>query len=154
MKNLINQENKTEILRRLQQLRPDSERRWGRMSPHQAVCHLSDAFRVTMGAKEAGERPVPKLLSRTVVKWIALKAPLKWPQGVKTRPAVDQEVGGTKPVEFARDVQELEALIERFTRAQKDFQPPTHPIFGQMSEQDWQRWAYLHMDHHLRQFGL
>ena len=30
---------------------------------------------------------------------------------------------------------------------------PRHPIFGRMSQRAWLRWAYLHMDHHLRQFG-
>ncbi len=107
-----------------------------------------------MGEKKTGERPTPKLLNRTVVKWLALQAPLPWPKGVKTRPEVDQEFGGTQPIEFARDVQALATLIERFTRAQKDFQFPLHPIFGAMSEQEWSRWGYLHMDHHLRQFGL
>jgi hypothetical protein len=29
----------------------------------------------------------------------------------------------------------------------------SHPIFGAMSAGDWLRWGYLHMDHHLRQFG-
>jgi len=29
-----------------------------------------------------------------------------------------------------------------------------HPIFGRMSLWEWQRWGYLHTDHHLRQFGL
>jgi hypothetical protein len=28
-----------------------------------------------------------------------------------------------------------------------------HPLFGRMSDADWLRWAYLHADHHLRQFG-
>lgn len=29
-----------------------------------------------------------------------------------------------------------------------------HPIFGRLSRAAWLRWAYLHMDHHLRQFGF
>jgi hypothetical protein len=29
-----------------------------------------------------------------------------------------------------------------------------HPIFGPMSDAAWLRWGYLHMDHHLRQFGV
>jgi Protein of unknown function (DUF1569) len=29
-----------------------------------------------------------------------------------------------------------------------------HPLFGRMSASSWMRWAYLHADHHLRQFGL
>jgi hypothetical protein len=27
-------------------------------------------------------------------------------------------------------------------------------VFGRMSQAAWLRWAYLHMDHHLRQFGV
>ena len=28
-----------------------------------------------------------------------------------------------------------------------------HGLFGVMSRRDWQRWAYRHTNHHLRQFG-
>jgi hypothetical protein len=40
------------------------------------------------------------------------------------------------------------------TTPASEFRWPAHPIFGKMSETDWMRWAYLHVDHHLRQFGL
>ena len=90
--------------------------------------------------------------SRTVIKWIALNAPLKWPQGVPTRPEVDQLIDGTKPVEFACDRQQLESLIEQFAARGGDFQP--HPMFGRMTTREWQRWGWRHMDHHLRQFGV
>ena len=77
---------------------------------------------------------------------------MQWPHGVKTRPEVDQEAGGTKPVGFGRDRRELEALIEQFAqRGGADLQP--HPMFGRLSTEEWQRWAYLHTDHHLTQFG-
>ena len=42
-------------------------------------------------------------------------------------------------------------LITAPTRA---FDWKMHPIFGHVSEAAWLRWAYLHMDHHLRQFGV
>lgn len=29
-----------------------------------------------------------------------------------------------------------------------------HPGFGRMSQSDWLRWGYRHVDHHLRQFGV
>jgi hypothetical protein len=68
-------------------------------------------------------------------------------------PEVDQEIGGTQPVEFARDRSELEALIERFVvKRGSDLQP--HPMFGRMTTEQWQRWGWRHMDHHLRQFGV
>ena len=89
---------------------------------------------------------------RTLVKWIALHLPVRWPQGIRTVPEVDQTAGGTKPIEFFADLAELEALLNRF--ASHGGNRPPHPIFGRMSEAQWLRWGYLHTDHHLRQFGV
>jgi hypothetical protein len=50
-------------------------------------------------------------------------------------------------------LRELRGLIDRFTRQPRDFELQMHPIFGAMTEEEWMRWGYLHMDHHLRQFG-
>ena len=55
--------------------------------------------------------------------------------------------------EFAADVATLEALLGRIRRRDGGAAWPPHPIFGRMSQRAWLRWAYLHMDHHLRQFG-
>ena len=152
MKTLARDRDKAEILRRLRTVRPESARRWGRMSAHQMVCHLSDSFRVVLGQKTVSS--ATGLLPRTLVKWTALYAPLRWPPGILTRPEIDQEVGGTKPVDFAADVAQLEALVELVTTQRKDVAWQAHPIFGRMSETAWLRWAYLHIDHHLRQFGV
>ena len=150
-RDLADSAQRVALAARLRRLAPDSPRQWGRMTPHQAVCHLSDSFRAIMGDKSASSIATP--FSRTVIKWIALNAPMKWPPGVKTMPEVDQEVGGTKPVEFARDRHDLEALMEQFAVKQgRELQP--HPMFGRMTTEQWQRWGWLHMDHHLRQFGV
>jgi hypothetical protein len=143
--------DKAEILLRLKTVRPDSARRWGRMSAHQMICHLSDAFRVVTAQKDVSHASGP--LQRTVLKWTALYLPMKWPRGFRTRPEVDQEMGGTKPGEFAADVRQLENLIEFITGQPGSVNWQAHPIFGRMSEGDYLRWSYLHMDHHLRQFG-
>jgi hypothetical protein len=150
MKTMARPQDKEEIVRRLRTIRADSGRRWGRMSAHQMICHLSDSFLAVTGQRHVSPASGP--LQRTVIKWIALYAPLKWPRGVPTRPEVDQEVGGTKPSHFAADVTQLEMLVELITTRKGCF-GPTHPIFGNMSNTDWMRWAYLHIDHHLRQFG-
>ena len=121
------------------------------MSAHQMICHLSDSFRIATGEKRASD--ASGRMQRTLVKWIALYAPVRWPPGIPTRPEVDQQCGGTRPVDFAADVAELEALLEVITTREREFDWPVHPIFGTMSQAAWLRWAYLHADHHLRQFG-
>ena len=152
MKTMARPADKAEIVRRLRTVRVDCTRRWGRMSPHQMVCHLSDAFRLVTHQKAAS--PATSIVHSTLIKWIALYVPLRWPQGVPTRPEMDQEIEGTKPGDFAADLADLESLLERITTVQKGYDWPEHPIFGRMSESAWMRWAYLHVDHHLRQFGL
>lgn len=153
MRSLANQAAKAELLNRLSRLHPDSPRHWGRMTPNQMICHLNDSFKSVMGEREMKVRE-SNFLNRSVVRWLALYAPFKWPHGVPTMPENDQERGGTPPEEFRRDVEALALTIERISRTQKDFQWGAHPLFGEMSERDWLRWGYLHVDHHLRQFGV
>jgi hypothetical protein len=151
MKTVARHRDKAEIIRRLRTVRPEAPALWGRMSAHQMICHLADSTRVAIGQKTVSA--ASGVLQRTVVKCIALYLPVKWPPGIPTRPEVDQHVAGSAPGDFAADVAELEALFELMTTKEKGFSWPDHPIFGGLSRGAWLRWGYLHMDHHLRQFG-
>jgi Protein of unknown function (DUF1569) len=153
---LSNATDKQQIVERLKKIQPASARLWGRMTAPQMICHLADSFRVTMGEKpwktqriSVTQIPLPSWF----VKWVALDLPLPWPHGTPTRPEVDSEHGGTPPKQFDADVEDLFLLLDRFTRQPRDFEWQPHPIFGAMADPDWMRWGYLHMDHHLRQFG-
>jgi hypothetical protein len=152
MKTLGVAKDREQIANRLGRLRVDSKRQWGKMTAHQTVCHLSDSFRGVIGEKALSAKA--GTFGTRVMKWGALYVPLPWPHGLTTMPEVDQELGGTQPVEFAADVRELRLLLERFTRQPRDFSWRPHPFFGLMTDQDWMRWGYLHMDHHFRQFGV
>ena len=123
------------------------------MSAHQAVCHLADSTRVALGQMTVSAHT--PWWARTLLKWVALGIPLPWPSGIPTRPELDQVRGaGTKPEDFARDVAELQALVERMAAPDADIEGHVHPLFGRLSSAEWLRWGYLHMDHHLRQFGV
>lgn len=152
MKTLLNPQDTAEILARVQAVRPDSARQWGRMTPHQMMCHLTDSFVGMMGGKAVSNKS--NFFSRSVMKWLALQLPMPWPHGVKTRPEMDQEIGGTPPQEFAPDRQKLRQAIEQFAAPQRAFAFHPHPIFGAMKETEWMIWGYKHADHHLRQFGV
>jgi hypothetical protein len=149
-RSLTDEANLDELVRRIASLTPDRPRQWGKMTSHQMVCHLGDAFLTALGERAASSKAT--LLSRTVVKWIALHTKLPWPHGVPTMPEVDQKIGGTKPVEFDRDRQKVVDLLYRFVRP--DTRYGRHPGFGAMTRDEWLLWAYGHVDHHLRQFGV
>jgi hypothetical protein len=140
------------LSRRIAEVRGNSPALWGKMSAHQMLCHLSDSFLGVMGRREISA--ATGLFQRTAMKWGALYLPMPWPKGVPTRPEVEQGIGGTAPVEFEQDRAKLLALLKEFCGGATLLDSKPHPIFGPMSTAQWQRWGYLHTDHHLRQFGV
>lgn len=149
MRSLGNERDRREIVERLARLHPDARPRWGRMSAHQMICHLSDALRAALGEKQVASTKT--FYKRWILKPLALWIVVRWPHGVKTHPEIDQQLGGTRPADFASDMQQLRALFETFCTHRGDYAP--HGMFGQMSRSERMRHAYVHFDHHLRQFG-
>jgi hypothetical protein len=65
-------------------------------------------------------------------------------------PAVLQSLVARLRQDLVRAVAGLEGIAS----AKPETLEAVHGFFGTMSVTDWQRWAYKHTDHHLRQFGL
>jgi hypothetical protein len=150
MKTLAAAGDRAELRGRLERLTISQKPLWGKMTVDGMICHLADAFRLPLGEKAASDaRPG---LPRGLYKWAALRLPMKWPRGVPTVPEMEQGVGGSSPTEFDADRRVLVQLMERFAESSATNRP-AHPIFGQMTKAEWMRWGYLHVDHHLRQFG-
>jgi hypothetical protein len=139
-----------EVLTRLSRVDESSTRRWGTLTPHEMLCHLTDSYLGMLG-----ERPLvmkDTAVSRTLIRWIALHTPLQWPKGVMTMAEVDPRRQGTRPAAFERDRERLLAVIPKFAAADARYVP--HPIFGPLTTSELMVWGYRHPDHHLRQFGL
>src|SRR5260370_20949438 len=102
METLLSPKDKEEIIARLEALRPTSPRRWGKMSAHQMVCHLTDGFRMYMGLKHVSPARLP--YPSSLVRWVALSVPISWPKGFKTVPELHQQVRGSPPAEFEHDI--------------------------------------------------
>ena len=137
---------------RLGRLRPDTRRRWGTLTPHEMLCHLGDAAAMVLRTRPR-KAPVPER-SRPIVKSVVLWSPIPWPHGWPTNPMHDPKAEGTRPSDFIKDLSRAVAGIEGIARAAANDLERVHGLFGTMSLRDWQRWAYRHTNHHLRQFGL
>jgi len=150
MSTLLDPAAREGLVRRLEGLTPDSERRFGTMSPSGMMCHLIDSFDGCLGLK-THERKVT-FLGRTLIRWIALHTNLKWRPGYPTLPEFAQEHGGTPPAEFERDRQRLIRKMAEFAERASD--EMVHPAFGRLTLKEWGVWGWRHVDHHTRQFGL
>ena len=129
MRTLDNARDRNELLERVTRLGPNSKPRWGKMSAHQMICHLNDSLRAPLGEKYIS--PATSLFKREILKHLALWAPIRWPHGFKTRPEMDQDQGGTPPVEFVSDLAQFRDLFGRFCMHEGEFAP--HAMWGQMA---------------------
>ena len=149
MRNYWNAPDRAQLVERIQRVGAESPRRWGKMTSHQMICHLGDAFRGALGLLEVQPRAFGL---ECVVKWPALYVPGPWPRGYPAPREINQVAGaGTRPLVFVEDRDRLLLLMERFTPA--GVSGRRHVLFGRLSVWEWGRWGYLHTDHHLRQFG-
>jgi hypothetical protein len=153
MKTVADPEVLQSLVERLRSVTPDGRRRWGTLTAHEMLCHLGDATDMVLGTRPR-KQPV-RLRRRSVVKLLWLWSPLRWPHGVPTNPLHDPRAEGTRPSDFGADLARAIAGIQAIAAAAApNCLEPAHGFFGTMSCRDWQRWAYRHTDHHLRQFGL
>jgi len=141
------------LLGRLGALRPDTPRLWGTLTPGEMLSHLADSSASVLGRRRAAGPSAPAA-SRPFRKWVGLYTALPWPKGLMTSPSVDPRADGTRPGEFEEDRGRVIAGLEDLAAAPAAALSPAHSHFGTMSRRDWHRWAYRHVDHHLRQFGL
>ncbi len=151
MKNILNPDVKQEIYNRLEKLDENSQRRWGKMTVNQMVCHLRDQIRLALG-----EIIIPpwKIILKPLLKYFVLLGP-PVPKGkVQTFPEIDQLLGkGSKPVNLQNDIKLLKEKIEEFSDKDEAFPFAEHAAFGKLNKKQWGRLIYLHLDHHLKQFG-
>ena len=150
MKSFAREADRAELLARLRAVREDSRRRWGVMTAHQMVCHLGDAFLMMIGERRASV--ATGLLQRTLIKWIALYSPPVLASGDPHPPGTGSEGGRDE----ARRIPRRRCACRGAHAARRGCSWLRHATASDIRRDvraGWMRWAYLHMDHHLRQFG-
>jgi hypothetical protein len=123
------------------------------MDVGQMVCHLADSFRLSLGDLQVQD--ISTFFTRTVLRWMVLSG-MPTPKGkIATYREMDQVAGhGTRPTTLDADRAQVKALVERFVAAASENRVAPSPAFGRLSGRQYARLQYLHMDHHLRQFGV
>ena len=153
VKNLGRPPDARELVDRVWRIKASASPAWGRMTAGQMVCHLTDAIRMVFGEKRVNGKET--WLSRTLIRWIAIHTNAPWRKNYPTTPEMEQNGGGgTAPRAFTQDRDDLVQSIERFASLPASHSFPRHPYFGAMTREEWMTWAYRHIDHHLRQFGV
>lgn len=147
--NILDRHAALQIVTRVQLLQPTDEGRWGMMTVTEMLKHCNLANTQIL----EGERTQPKTtLKQYLLRILSLYIVPRFPKNMQGAPAND--TSGT--ISDARFYNEREQFIKTIMRFPANRKPLTlsHIAFGNISTRQWGRAAWMHMDHHLRQFGV
>ncbi|MBK9154066.1 MAG: DUF1569 domain-containing protein [Chloracidobacterium sp.] len=148
MKTLFDENTRDEMIARIEALRADSPRVWGKMSPAQMMEHTARALEMAIGRRPRKQMFVGKLLSWAFKKEFFGEEPFK--QGRPT--GKDFIITDEPDLEATRT--RLKGLIDEFHgMGEAALEGNVHGFFGSLTGKQWGETQYKHLDHHLRQFG-
>ena len=148
MKSLFELSSMTEIRNRIEILRPDSERLWGRMDVAQMLAHCSAWMEMAAGLNSPPRSFVGRIFGKMAKKSVLGEEPIR-----RNMPS-EKSLIMQGERNFVAERQRLLDWVDRFSTGGAE-QCTTHPhcFFGSMSPNEWAIMGYKHLDHHLRQFG-
>lgn len=133
------------IRRRIDSLRADSPRQWGKMTIDQMLWHVNVSMREAVGEYTPTIKPLP--VPKALLRWAILNMP--WGRGARTRP----DMYAVSTYDFAAQKAECLALVDRIHQRPLGAAWPESASMGRMQGKHWSQLTAKHLDHHLRQFG-
>ena len=135
----------TSIRRRIEALRPDTPRQWGKMTIDQMLWHVNVSMREAVGEYKPQLKPLP--IPKAVLRWAVINMP--WGRGARTR----EDMYAVSTHDFNVQKAETLALVDRIVSRPLDADWPESASMGAMKGKHWSQLTAKHLDHHLRQFG-
>ena len=137
------------IISRINTLSTESKAQWGKMSVDQMLSHCQAPMDVAFGDIILKANPIIALLGRLMKNKI-----INAPEFKKNSPTAPSFIRN-EPCNFEQSKSDLIVKLSRLTNeGNQSIKNHKHPFFGSMTNDDWDKLMWKHMDHHLRQFGV
>jgi hypothetical protein len=147
MKSIFDKETREALIVRINTLNENSAAQWGKMNVAQMLKHC-----ILWEKMISGEIKCKRVFLGRIVGKMALKGALKGDKPMmRNAPTSPELIVKESDGDIASQKKEWVTLIE-----QNSHYPETyfmHPFFGKMTREQLGYHAYMHTDHHLRQFG-
>ena len=151
LKNLFDATVANQVKARLGKLEPQSERRWGKMTPAQMLAHCSMSMQWAVGEVVPEKGALPARLIGRLVKPMVFRNedPLR-----KNSPTAKSLIVADER-DLGKERERLSGLLDKFgAGGAAGCTKNPHPFFGTMTSEEWAILMYKHLDHHLRQFAV
>jgi hypothetical protein len=150
VKNLFAAATVEEVKERMAQLRPESEREWGKMNPAQMLAHCSATMEMA-----TGKITPPRILIGRLLGPLAKKSLIVNGTPMRRNSMTERSCLVTDERDFLAERQRLLESIDRFaTGGPGVCTKHPHFFFGPLTPVEWAVLMYQHLDHHLRQFRV
>jgi hypothetical protein len=129
-------------------LPPDKKPLWGMMTVPQMLGHLTHAVRYSLGLVPPTKNET-NFFRHYVVRPLILYRIVRMPKNVQAPPMYENAEAHGTPESFETV---LRLFVQRYN--DPDFEAPENPYFGSIGKEGWARLHMIHIEHHLRQFGV
>ena len=149
MKSIYNTDHNKELIERINKLTPESQAQWGKMNVSQMLSHCQAPIDVAFGDLNLKANFFIQLLGKMFKNKILNSAEFK--KDSPTAPAFIRN----NACDFEASKTELINRINKFSElGEKAIKTTKHPFFGEMTHNEWDRLHVMHLNHHMKQFGV
>jgi len=146
IKNLFDSGVKQEIIDRINKLTPQSQAQWGKMNVAQMLAHCQMPLGVATGKHKLKRNFLLSLIGPF------FKTKLFDDQPFKKNLPTDKSFIIANPQEFEKEKNSLIEMVNSFSAMTMSGEK--HPFFGNLTNEQWSKGTWKHLDHHLQQFGV
>lgn len=149
MTNIFDKQDNQDLLERFGKLTAGNRPLWGKMTVSQMLVHCQKPIEVVTGELRLKSGLLGFLFGK-----MAKNNFLKMKGFGKNAPTHPMFRIRHEP-DFESEKQTLMAQVAAFAeKGTRIIATLKHPFFGPMTEEEWGMLMYLHLDHHLKQFGV
>jgi len=149
MKSIFNPTDNNEIISRINALSPESKAKWGKMSVDQMLSHCIAPIDIAFGNSSLKANFLMQILGKMVKAKMLKQDVFK-----KSSPTAPSFIR-TGNYDFEATKNELIGKIQQFEKeGHAVIKNTKHPFFGTMTYEEWDHLQFMHLNHHLKQFGV
>jgi hypothetical protein len=149
--NVFTKEVSGEVIGRIENLRPDTQRLWGKMDVGQMLAHLCVSYEMVY---EPEKHKKPNVLMGLVLKLFVKRIVTNEKPYGKNSPTAPAFKMTTEKVFLTEKARLIEYIEKTCNLGENEFDGKGSMSFGKMNKTEWNNMLYKHLDHHLKQFGV
>lgn len=146
----LNAEGGEQLIKRAKMLQSNLRPLWGTMTVTEMLHHCNKATEAILEGKAGAKRSTIK---QKITKFLFLNLIKKFPKNANSPERFNVKKRQLVTGKFDDEFEKFLALIKRFYLHKEDINV-SHPYFGKLNTKEWRLFTWLHLDHHLRQFGV